>query len=158
MKNDFNWLRNKFISLAVLHVFNMVANGWYMLSGRISKSLPVRSGGRSSPKDTELRNENPANDTPPTAAGAVLQTVSCPTRAKKCLPFLKQDTTCPEYSGVHWSVLYLINEKIVARPGKAQIAPRSFGVAPARGVMASLINFGLVIFSFLVNCQSKFFP
>ena len=29
------------------------------LSGRISKSLPVRSGGRSCPKDTELRNENP---------------------------------------------------------------------------------------------------
>jgi hypothetical protein len=30
-----------------------------MLSSRIAESLPVRSGGRSCPKDTELRNKNP---------------------------------------------------------------------------------------------------
>ncbi len=56
---------------------SLALRGWYVLSFRISESLPVpvrmvhpggRSGARSCPKDTELRNENPQlayHQTPP---------------------------------------------------------------------------------------------
>ena len=122
--------------------FTMVYNGWYMLSGRISESVPVRR--------TERCYENPANDTPRTPQ-CNLQFVVC-----WCLFFKVNSLHVLTNLTVFLSVCTDLNteHKFILFCGRENLKPPLKAVFMA-GFVSSLASFGSSLACEACRCANK---